>query len=77
MLLNVCIYVYVYVCTYICINVCTVRSVDEETAFERDIGCDISPPLLSPSPLARVQSLADSLTSISVLAHIYKNTVKR
>jgi hypothetical protein len=24
-----------------------------------------------------VQSLADSLTSVSMLAHIYKNTVKR
>jgi hypothetical protein len=43
----------------------------------RDIGCNISPPLPRPSPLARVQSLADSLTSVSMLAHIYKNTVKR
>jgi hypothetical protein len=55
----------------------TDRSLDEETAFKRDIGCDVSPWLRSPSPLARVQSLADPLTWLSVLAHFYKNTVKR
>jgi hypothetical protein len=52
-------------------------STDEETGLAVHIGWNFSPPLPCPSPLARVQSFADSLTSDSVLAHIYKNTVKR
>jgi hypothetical protein len=56
---------------------CTECSTDEETGLATQIGCDASPRLPSPSPLARVNSLADSLTSASVHAHIYKNTVKR
>jgi hypothetical protein len=52
-------------------------STDEETGLAAQIGWNVSPRLSCPSPLARVQSFADSLTSVSVHAHIYKNTVKR
>jgi hypothetical protein len=38
---------------------------------------ELSPQLPCPSPLVRVQSFADSLKSVSLHAHIYKNTVKR
>jgi hypothetical protein len=50
---------------------------DEETVLAAQIGWNVSPRLPCPSPLARMQSFADSLTSVSVHAHIYKNTVKR
>jgi DNA uptake protein ComE-like DNA-binding protein len=59
------------------INVTTGCSTDEETGLAAQIRLNVSPPLPSPSPLAKVQSFADSLTSVSVHAHIYKNTVKR
>jgi hypothetical protein len=36
-----------------------------------------SPRLPCPSPPAKVLSFGDSLTSVSLHAHIYKNTVKR
>jgi hypothetical protein len=52
-------------------------STDEEMGLAAQNGWNISPQLPWPSPLARVQSFADSLTSVSVHAHIYKNTVKR
>jgi hypothetical protein len=59
------------------LNCHTVRSADEDTGLAAQIRCNISPWLPCPTPLARVQSFADSLTSVSVHAHIYKNTVKR
>jgi hypothetical protein len=55
----------------------TERSLDEDTGLAAQIGCNVSPRLPCPSPLARMQSFADSLTSVTVHAHIYKNTVKR
>jgi hypothetical protein len=55
----------------------TVRSADEDTGLTAYSGWKVCRRLLTPSPLARVQSFADSLTSVSLHAHIYKNTVKR
>jgi hypothetical protein len=55
----------------------TVRSATEETGLASYIGWHVSPQLPCPSPLARVQSFTDSLTSVSLQTHIYKNTVKR
>jgi hypothetical protein len=55
----------------------TVCSADEETGLAAYSGWNVSPQLLCPSPLARVQSFADSLTSVSVHAHIYKDYCKK
>jgi hypothetical protein len=52
-------------------------STDEETGLAAQNGWNVSPRLPWPSPLVRVQSFADSLTSVSVHANIYKNTIKR
>jgi hypothetical protein len=49
----------------------------EETGLAPYIGWHVYPQLLCPSLLARVQSFADYLMSVSVYAHIYKNAVKR
>jgi hypothetical protein len=57
--------------------VITECSLDEDTGLAAQIGCNISPRLPCPSPLVRMQLFADSLTSVSIHAHIYKNTVKR
>jgi hypothetical protein len=50
----------------------TVSSSGEETGLAAYSGGNVSPRLLCPSPLARVQAFADSLTSVSVHAYIYK-----
>jgi hypothetical protein len=58
-------------------NTGTGYSTDEQTGLAAQIGWNASPPTTVPFPASEVQSLADSLTSVSVHAHIYKNTVKR
>jgi hypothetical protein len=55
----------------------TVSSSGEETGLAVYSRRNVSPRLLCPPPLTRVQLFADSLMSVSLHAHIYKNTVKR
>jgi hypothetical protein len=55
----------------------TVSSLGEETGLSVYSGRNISARLLCSSPLVRVQLFAESLTSVSLHAHIYKNTVRR